>query len=82
EDHLTGWQKILVTNSEHPYMSHYWVPGTMIGYEHYFINQLADFLAGISGGPECHPDVHDALRVQKVCDAVLRSAKEEKWIDI
>lgn len=82
EDHLTGWQKILVTNGEHPYMSHYWVPGTMIGYEHYFINQLADFLLSLNGGPECHPNVRDALRTQKVCDAVIRSAQEEKWVDV
>ena len=63
-------------------MNHYWVPGTTIGYEHYFINQLADFLAGISGGSECRPNMRDALRVQKVCDAVLQSAKEEKWVDL
>ena len=44
EDHLTGWRKIHVTNFEHPYMKHYWVPGCTIGYEHTFINALADFL--------------------------------------
>ena len=84
EDHLTGWQKILVTNSEHPYMSHYWVPGTVIGYEHYFINQLADFLLEMAGEKPVYPvpTVKDAARTQKVCDAVLLSAKEERWVEI
>lgn len=84
EDHLTGWQKILVTNSEHPYMSHYWVPGTVIGYEHYFINQLADFLIQMSGGTPVYPvpTISDAARTQKVCDAVIQSAKEERWVDV
>ncbi len=84
EDHLTGWQKILVTNSEHPYMDHYWVPGTVIGYEHYFINQLADFLTQIGGGTPTYPvpTISDAARTQKVCDAVIRSAKEGAWIEI
>lgn len=84
EDHLTGWQKILVTNSEHPYMSHYWVPGTVIGYEHYFINQLADFLIQMSGGVPTYPvpTIKEAARTQKVCDAVIRSAKEGVWIQI
>lgn len=82
EDHLTGWQKILVTNGEHPYMSHYWVPGTVIGYEHYFINQLADFLLSLNSGMEVHANVRDALRTQKVCDTVIRSAKEGIWLDI
>ena len=50
ESHLTGWRKIHITNSEHPYMSHYWVPGTCIGYEHTFLNALADFVAGIESG--------------------------------
>lgn len=77
EDHLTGWQKILVTNSEHPYMGKYWVPGTMIGYEHYFINQLADFLTG-----KDVPNVRWASRIQKVCDAVIQSAREQRWIEL
>ena len=82
EDHLTGWQKILVTNGEHPYMSHYWVPGTTIGYEHTFINGLADFLLSLSGGPKFEPDMRCAMRTQKVCDAVLQSAKEGHWVEI
>ena len=50
ELHVTGWRKIHVTNSEHPYMSHYWVPGTCIGYEHTFLNAVADFVAGLESG--------------------------------
>ncbi len=82
EDHLTGWQKILVTNSEHPYMKNYWVPGTTIGYEHTFINGLADFLMSLDGGPKFEPSMRTAARTQKVCDAVLQSAKEGRWIEI
>jgi predicted dehydrogenase len=84
EDHLTGWQKILVTNSEHPYMNKYWVPGTVIGYEHYFINQTADFLLQAFGETPVAPvpTIRDAVRTQKVCDAVLQSAREERWIEI
>ncbi|MDO5566771.1 MAG: Gfo/Idh/MocA family oxidoreductase, partial [Planctomycetia bacterium] len=76
EDHLTGWQRILVTNGEHPYMSHYWVPGTTIGYEHTFINQLYEFLMSLDGGPAFHPNMKEAARIQKVCDTIIRSAKE------
>jgi predicted dehydrogenase len=83
EDHLTGWQKILVTNSEHPYMDKYWVPGTTIGYEHTFINCMADFLAGLEeGGTPYQPDMRQALRTQIVCDSVLESARIGQWVDI
>ena len=82
ESHLTGWRKIHVTNSEHPYMSHYWVPGTCIGYEHTFLNQLADFVAGIESGTPAQPDFRNGLRTQRVCDAVLESARASRWIEI
>jgi len=82
EDHLTGWQEILVTNGEHPYMNKYWVPGTTIGYEHTFINSLADFLMSLDGGPKCEPTMRSAMRTQKVCDAIIQSAQEGRWIDI
>jgi predicted dehydrogenase len=80
ESHVTGWRKIHTTNSEHPYMSHYWVPGTCIGYEHTFLNALADFVAGIESGKPVQPDFRSALQTQKVCDAVLKSARSGKWI--
>jgi predicted dehydrogenase len=82
EDHLTGWQKIHVTHSEHPYMKNWWVPGCTIGYEHTFINSFADFLASLEGGPKFQPDMRTALRTQRVCDAILQSAREGRWIEI
>jgi len=81
ESHLTGWRKIHTTNSEHPYMNRYWVPGTCIGYEHTFLNALADFVMGVESGKPTQPDFRNALQTQKVCDAVLKSAREGKWMD-
>jgi predicted dehydrogenase len=82
ESHLTGWQRIHVTNSEHPYMDKWWVPGCTIGYEHTFVNALADFLKGLETGEKVEPDFRTALATQKVCDAVLTSAKTGAWVDI
>lgn len=81
ESHLTGWRKIHTTNSEHPYMSHYWVPGTCIGYEHTFLNALADFVVGIESGKPAQPDFRSALQTQRVCDAVIDSAKRGVWVE-
>jgi len=82
EDHLTGWQDILVTNFEHPYMKNWWVPGCVIGYEHTFINGFADFFASLEGGEPFQPDMKSALRTQRVCEAVLDSAKQGQWVEI
>ena len=82
EDHLTGWQRIHVTNFEHPYMKAWWVPGCTIGYEHTFINAMADFLEGLETGKPAQPDFRCALRTQRVCDTVLESARTGQWLDI
>ena len=82
EDHLTGWRRINVTNFEHPYMDRWWVPGCTIGYEHTFTNALADFLKGLETGNPTEPTFRTALETQKVCDAVLQSAKESRWVEI
>src|SRR5215831_12564526 len=42
-----GWRSIHITDSDHPYMKHWWVPGLQIGYEHTFVHQAADFLNGL-----------------------------------
>src|SRR5947209_3252121 len=81
ESHLTGWRKVHVTNSEHPYMNRYWVPGTCIGYEHTFLNALADFVIGIETGKPAQPDFREALKTQRVRDAVLESARAGRWMD-
>ena len=82
ESHLTGWQRIHVTNPEHPYMDKWWVPGCTIGYEHTFVHQLADFLRGIETGKPVQPDFRNGLRTQQVCDAVLASAASGQWVTI
>ncbi len=82
DEHARGWRKILVTDEEHPYMDHWWVPGCAIGYEHTFIHALADFLQGLETGETVHPTIRDALETQYVCDAVLESASREQWEDV
>lgn len=82
DDHVHGWRDVLVTDSEHPYMSHWWVPGCAIGYEHTFTHAVADFLAGLQTGTGTQPDFRCALQTQFVCDAVLESAKSGQWVTV
>jgi predicted dehydrogenase len=79
EGRLRGWRSIHITDSDQPYMKHWWVPGLQIGYEHTFIHQVADFLEGLDAKKPAHPDFRDALETQFVCDAVLKSARTGKW---
>jgi len=79
EGKLRGWKSIHVTDSDQPYMKNWWVPGLQIGYEHSFVHQVADFLQSLADGKPCHPTFRDALETQKICDAVLASAKDGAW---
>jgi predicted dehydrogenase len=82
DSHLQGWRTILVTGAEHPYMANWWVPGCVIGYEHTFVNALADFLGCLKQGERPRPDFRDALETQAVADAVLESAHAQRWVTI
>ncbi|MEZ6055689.1 MAG: Gfo/Idh/MocA family oxidoreductase [Planctomycetaceae bacterium] len=81
ESALRGWKSIHVTdhNGDHPYMNKWWVPGLQIGYEHTFVHQVADFLKSLEDNSPCHPTFRDSLETQRVCDAVLDSAKDHSW---
>ena len=79
EGRVRGWRSIHVSDGDHPYMKHWWVPGLQIGYEHTFIHQVADFLQGLADGKPAGPTFKDALETQYVCDAVLKSAKTSQW---
>ncbi|MDP6636975.1 MAG: Gfo/Idh/MocA family oxidoreductase [Phycisphaerae bacterium] len=82
EGRVRGWRSIHVTDGDHPYMDKWWVPGLQIGYEHSFVHQVADFLTAMDAGESCSPTFAEALETQKVCDAVLQSAAEKRWVDI
>jgi predicted dehydrogenase len=75
ESYLRGWRSIHVTDGDHPYMKHWWVPGLQIGYEHTFVHQVADFIEGLSSNKPAHPNFKDALETQVICDTVLKAAK-------
>ena len=79
EGRLRGWRSIHITDADHPYMKHWWVPGLQIGYEHTFIHQFADFLEAVGHGKETPPTFRDGLATDYVTDAVLKSARTRQW---
>jgi predicted dehydrogenase len=69
-----GFRRILVTEPGHPYLSGWWPPGHTLGWEHTFTHQARDLLTAIAGGTQPEPSFADGLNVQRVLDAVQRSA--------
>jgi predicted dehydrogenase len=79
---VRGWKSIHITDREHPYMSHWWVPGLQIGYEHTFIHQVADFLTAVGEGKSASPTFREAMATDDVTDAVLASAASRQWVKV
>lgn len=45
-------------------------------------DQAFEFIDAIRHQRSCRPDFHDAVRVQAVMDAAVRSAAERRWIEV
>jgi predicted dehydrogenase len=78
-----GFRRILVTEPGHPYVSGWWPPGHVLGWEHTFTHQVRDLVTAIATGAELAPTFADGLQVQRVLDAVERSAANESgWTPV
>ena len=69
-----GFRRIYVTEAQHPYVEAWWPPGHMLGYEHAFSHQVKDFVEAVATGTQPTPSFADGYQVQRVLDAVERSA--------
>ncbi|MEV3979772.1 Gfo/Idh/MocA family protein [Nonomuraea sp. NPDC050227] len=71
-----GFERILVTEPDHPYVGAWWPPGHGLGYEHTFTHEIKDFLEAVATGTDPSPSFADGLRVQRVLAAVEASAAD------
>ncbi len=77
-----GFRTILATDPSHDYITNWWPPGHIIGYEHEFVHAMVDFLGAISKGQEIHPNFTDGVREMEILEAGLRSAEEGRMIEL
>lgn len=81
-NHQQGFMKINATDDSHPYSGGPWPVGHGIGYADTFVIEVANFLTAIVKDKEFHPDFEDGVKVQRVLDAVARSAEGKEWVDV
>jgi predicted dehydrogenase len=78
-----GFRRIVVTEPEHPYVGAWWPAGHGLGYEHGFTHQVVDLLTAIAKDEDPTPSFADGLQVQRVLEAVERSAADRStWTSI
>ena len=75
----SGFRTILATDETHPYMSAWWPPGHIVGYEHTFTHTVHDFVQAVRGIQPPDPDFASGVRNQRVLDAIERSASTRRW---
>lgn len=74
-----GWRRIMCTTAgHHPYAGAWWPEAHIIGYEHTFINMVADMMAVLAGEEPIVPipDFADAYETQRVLEAAQIAARE------
>jgi predicted dehydrogenase len=78
-----GFTRILVTEPDHPYLSAWWPPGHVLGWDVTFSHEIADLVTAIAKGSEPRPSFADGLQVQRVLAAVQESAaSDSRWITV
>ncbi|WP_372593684.1 Gfo/Idh/MocA family protein [Actinotalea sp.] len=79
----SGFRRILVTESAHPYIAAWWPAGHGLGYEHAFVHQVVDLVGSLARAEQPRPSFADGLGVQRVLDAVERSAAADStWTTV
>jgi predicted dehydrogenase len=80
-----GWTKIMATHGgDHPYAANWWPDAHIIGYEHGFINQVADMMSilGNQAPVVPLPDFEDAYKTQQVLEAAVVCAEKRQPVKV
>ena len=79
---LQGFRLIQASEGGHPYMSHWWPVGHVIGYEHTFVHEMYEFVQSIVKDTPTCPDFADGVECSRVIEAVELSAQRRSMVDI
>ncbi|MFH1747159.1 MAG: Gfo/Idh/MocA family oxidoreductase [Planctomycetota bacterium] len=80
-----GWRRIMCTQTGyHPYAGAWWPDGCIIGYEHTFVNMVADMMAALAGQEPIIPlpTFADAYEAQRVLEAASLAAKHRAAVKL
>jgi len=80
--HLQGFRQVQATDPGHPYTEAWWPSGHIIGYEHLFVHEIRDFLCNLGKKAEPYSTFEDAVKCQKVLNAVEVAALSKKWTPV
>jgi predicted dehydrogenase len=71
------FERVLVTEPEHPFMDMWWPPGHIVGWGDTFTHEIRHLLTAVAGEGAVAPHgatFEDGYRCAEVCDAIVRSS--------
>ena len=81
-DGLQGFRRIQVSEATHPYVEAWWPPGHIIGWGDTFVHLVYDFMKALDEDRLPTPNFADGVECQRILEAVAKSVKEERWVDV
>ena len=84
EDRM-GFRNILVTESAHPFIEHWWPHGHIIGWEHTFVHEVHHLIDCIVNDKPVAPmaaTFYDGLKCQEILGAIGESSEKGRWVSI
>ncbi len=85
QDDRMGFRNILVTESVHPFIEHWWPQGHIIGWEHTFAHEIHHFVDCIVNDKPVAPlgaTFYDGLKCQEILSAIEESSEKGNWITV
>jgi predicted dehydrogenase len=76
-----GFETVVVTDPDDPYIDHWWPPGHVVGWEHTFVHENLEFLSAVTAGENHQPDFQTGVEVQRILEAVERSDESGAWVE-
>ena len=80
-----GFRTVLATEPSHPWLSDWWPPGHLLGWEHTFTHEIAHLLRCIQNDEPVAPigaDFVDGYRCAAICDAIQQSATTGRRVNV
>lgn len=79
---LEGYKTILVNNSQKKYKNRWWPSGHIIGWEHLFTHQYAEFFTALQEKRQPQPNFYDGLKNQQIIIALGMADEEKRWVNL
>jgi len=79
---IRGYRTIQCTQGVHPYLSHWWPAGHVLGYETTFVHEMYEFYECIANSRPTSPDFTDGRKCAEVLEAVDESIINGAWVKI